>query len=157
MRNPLRRLFAASIWAPEAITVDEWKYRNLKRVLLPAIDLFFIFGGFSAVRFGIPAISEFFPDPVVDAFSFTLSLVAFACLVGVSFPRLWAVEIVAKILLLVQLVTYVTSLFLLTAVGEGNRGFVLFVSAVAAAVILWRITLLAAEWQERRLNAEVSE
>lgn len=27
----LRRLWRASIWAPDAIPADEWKYRNLKR------------------------------------------------------------------------------------------------------------------------------
>lgn len=153
----MHRILSATIWAPNAIPANEWKYRNLKRVMFPVIDFLFILGGFSAARFGIPAISEFFPDPVVDAFSYVLSAVGLACLVGVSFPRLWGLEMVSKILLLAQVAGYVTALFLLTAAGEGNRGFVLIIAAVAVCPILWRLTLLASKWSERRAQEEADE
>ena len=153
----MRRILSASIWSPTAIPAEEWKYRNLKRVMFPTIDFLFILGGLSAARFGIPAISEFFPDPVVDAFSYVLSAVGLACLIGVSFPRLWGLEMVSKILLLTQVVGYVTALFLLTAAGEGNRGFVLIIAAVAVCPVLWRLTLLASEWSERRAQRKVTE
>lgn len=147
-----KHLFAASIWAAGAIPPEEWKYRNLKRVTLPFIDFMFILGGISAARYGVPAISEFFADFVVDLFSYTLSLVAFLCLLGVSFPRLWGLEAIAKSALVGLMGGYVVSLFLLTAAGEGNRGFVLIVAVVTLALPLWRLSLLGAEWQERRLT-----
>lgn len=147
-----KRLFAASIWAHSAVPPEEWKYRNLKRITLPFIDFMFILGGISAARYGVPAISEFFDDMVVDAFSYSLSFVAFLCLLGVSFPRLWGLEAIAKSALIGLMGGYVVSLFLLTAVGEGNRGFVLIVATVALALPVWRLSLLGAEWQERRLT-----
>lgn len=148
----MRRIYAASIWAHDAIPASEWKYRNLKRIMFPVIDFLFILGGFSAARYGVPAISEFFPDPVVDAFSYALSFVALACFVGVLFPQLWQIEIAGKIALLTLMTGYFVSLLLLTAAGEGNRGFVLLVAAVALCPIVWRLSLLGSEWQTRRLT-----
>jgi hypothetical protein len=153
----MRRILALSIWAADAIPADEWKYRNLKRVMFPVIDFLFILGGFSAARYGIPAISEFFPDPVVDLFAYALSAVAFGCLLGVAFPRLWALEALAKSALLSLITGYVAALFLLTAVGEGNRGFVLIIAAVALCPVVWRLTMLGGEWQDRRLAAKNQE
>jgi Na+/proline symporter len=148
----LKRLLSASIWGRGAIPVEEWKYRNLKRIALPVLDGLFILGGISAARYGVPAISEFFDDVAVDLFSYGLSLVAFGCLLGVIFPRLWWLEAIAKSALLGLLTGYVVSLFLLTAVGEGNRGFVLIIAMCSMVLPVWRLTLLAAEWQERRFG-----
>lgn len=149
----MRGLYAKSIWAHDAIPPAEWKYRNLKRVMFPVIDFLFILGGFSAARYGVPAISEFFPDLVVDLFSYALSLVAAVCFIGVLFPRLWPMEIAGKVTLLTLMTGYFVSLLLLTAAGEGNRGFVLIVAAIALCPIVWRLSLLATEWQTRRLLA----
>jgi hypothetical protein len=148
----LKRLFAASIWARGAVPPEEWKYRNLKRITLPFIDFMFILGGVSAARYGVPAISEFFDDSVVDMFSFALSFIAILCLLGVSFPKLWGLEALAKSALVGLMGGYVVALFMLTAVGEGNRGFVFTVAVVAMALPVWRLSLLGAEWQARRLS-----
>lgn len=147
-----KRLFAASIWAAGAVPPEEWKYRNLKRITLPFIDFMFILGGISAARYGVPAISEFFDDFVVDLFSYALSTIAFLCLLGVSFPKLWGLEAVAKSAIVGLMGGYVVALFMLTAVGEGNRGFVFTVAVVAMALPVWRLSLLGAEWQERRMT-----
>lgn len=151
----MRRIYNASIWAHDAIPTSEWKYRNLKRVMFPAIDFLFILGGLSAAKYGVPAISEFFPDMFVDLFAYTLSVVAFTCLIGVLFPRLWPLEVGGKSALLGLMVGYFVALFMLTAAGEGNRGFVLLVAAVALCPIVWRLSLLGSEWQERRLLARI--
>jgi Na+/proline symporter len=152
----LKRLLSASIWGRGAIPPEEWKYRNLKRVALPILDALFIFGGLSAARYGVPAISEFFDDVAVDLFSYGLSVVAFGCLLGVCFPRLWWLEALAKSALLGLLTGYVVSLFLLTAVGEGNRGFVLIIAMCSMVFPIWRLTLLTAEWQDRRTQGRGS-
>lgn len=147
-------LFKQSIWAPNAIPISEWKYRNLKRVLFPIVDVFFILSGISAAYYGVPAISEFFPREVVDTFASLLSLSAIVALLGTIFPRLWGMQMVASSIILGLMVVYVTSLFILTRIGEGNRGFVLGISAVATAPIFWRISLLSNEWQERKILAK---
>lgn len=149
----MKRIFSMSIWASGAIPADEWKYRNLKRVMFPVVDLLFFLAGLSGARYGVPAISEFFPDQVVDFFAYILSMIALICLTGVAFPRLWLVEILGKSILLGLMVGYFVALFLLTAVGEGNRGFVLLIAAVALSPVVWRMSLLGSEWQDRRVAA----
>lgn len=150
----MRKLWAASIWAKGAIPADEYKFRNLKRVMFPIIDILFILGGLSAAAYGVPAISEFFDNTTVDLYAYTLSAVATACFIGVAFPRLWPLEVLAKSALLGLNALYFTALFILTAVGEGNRGFVVIIAAVAMCPIIWRINVLGSEWQERRLIAK---
>jgi len=150
----MKKLYLASIWAPNAIPPDEWKYRNMKRVMFPAIDVLFFIAGLSAARYGVPAISEFFPDVVVDLFAYVLSVAGIVCLLGVSFPKLWPVEIGGKAVILSLMVGYIVSLFILTSVGEGNRGFVLLIATISICGVLWRVSLLGAEWQVRRLVQE---
>ena len=150
----MRTLYEASIWAPGTIPVEEWKYRNLKRVMFPAVDVLLILGGFSAARYGIPAISEFYPDLFVDIFAYVMSFCALVALVGVSFPRLWAVEIAGKAAVFGLIVGYITSLFILTLEDKGDsdsRGFVLIIAMIAVCPIVWRLSLLGSEWQARVL------
>lgn len=150
----MRKLLAASIWAHDAIPIEEWKYRNLKRVMFPVMDLLLVLAGLSAAKYGIPAISEFFPDHIVDLFAYVMVFAALGCLIGVSFPRLWPIEISGKSVILGLIVGYIASLLILTAVGEDSRGFVLTIACIAICPIVWRITLLGSEWQDRVLAAK---
>jgi len=151
----MHKLLLASIWAPGAIPPAEWKYRNLKRIMYPVIDALFFIAGFSGARFGVPAISEFFPDAFVDGFSYTLSAIAAICFIGVAFPSQWRLEIFGKSVLFGLMVGYFIALFILTAVGEDSRGFVVLVAAVALCPIVWRLSLLGSEWQDRRVAARI--
>lgn len=146
----MKRIFAMSIWAAGAIPADEWKYRNLKRVMFPVVDVLFILSGVSAAYYGVPAISEFFPRVIVDSFASTLSLSGIVAFLGVAFPRLWPFEIGARSIILGLMVVYFMSLFILTSVGEGNRGFVLGIAAISIVLLIFRLTLLGSEWQDRR-------
>lgn len=149
--NLMRKLFEMSIWAPHAIPADEWKFRNQKRVMFPVIDILFILSGISAAYYGVPAISEFFPRYVVDSGATLLSFSGLVAFLGVAFPRLWPFEIVAKSTMLGLMVGYVVALFILTSVGEGNRGFVLGVAMISLCPIVWRLSLLGTEWQDRHV------
>lgn len=148
------RWFRATIWAPGAVPASEWKYRNLKRVALPVLDVVFIVAGISAAHYGVPAISEFFPAHVTIFYSYTLSGAAFACLIGVSFPQFWPLEIIAKSVLIGLLLGYITALFILTRAGEGNRGYVLTIAIASIVLPWWRISILGTEWSDRRGLAE---
>lgn len=152
----MKFLYRYSIWAPNAIPAEEWKYRNLKRVMFPVIDLLYLLAGLSAARRGVPAISEIYPEPVVTFFSYLLCLSAFVCLIGVSFPRLWAFEIAGKSILLGLMFGYFIALLLLTFTQVGNRDFVLFVAGVAVCPIIWRLSLLGSEWQNRRMKTSLA-
>lgn len=144
------KLFRATIWARGAIPVAEWKYRSLKRVWLPIVDLLFILGGLSAVRFGVPAINEFFPDAIVDLWGRSLSLTATICLVGVAFVRLWWLEAAAKCVLLGLMLMYIVALLTLTRAGEDSRGFVFVIATIAIIILLVRLSIIGSEWAERR-------
>lgn len=148
------RWFRASIWAPGAIPATEWKYRNLKRVALPILDVVFFLAGLSAAHYGVPAISEFFPVPVRVFYSYLLSVAALACLIGVAFPRLWPIELAAKSVLIGLLLGYIASLFILTRAGEGNRGYVLTIAIASVVLPWWRVSMLGTEWSDRRGNSE---
>ena len=145
-----RRLWRSTIWAKDAIPIQDWKFRSMKRVWLPIIDLLYIAGGFSAARYGVPAINEFFPDGVVDAFGYSLALFAFFALIGVSFVKLWWLEIVAKCVIFGQIITYVTALVILTRAGDDARGFVFVIALLATTPILIRLSIVSSEWAERR-------
>lgn len=153
----MRKLFQMTIWAPGAIPADEWKYRNLKRVMFPVIDLLFIMAGISAVRNGIPAISNFFPEVVTDVYSVLLILVATICLIGVSLPDQWRLEMLGKTILFGLMVGYVVALFILLVIGEEGRGFILLIASITLTPIVWRLSLLGSEWQLRRLAEKLLE
>lgn len=144
-------LIQISIWSKTAIPAEEWKYRNVKRVLFPLIDFILFLGGFSAAYFGVPAISEFFPRAIVDTFSTLLSVAALLAFIGVVFPRLWGLEIVANAIVLGLTVGYYVALVILTVNGQGRGGFILAIASIALAVIIWRLSMLGDEWQERRV------
>jgi len=148
--SPMRGLWRATIWAKGAIPVEEWKYRSLKRVWLPIVDLLFILGGLSAVRFGVPAINNFFPDDVVNLWGYTLAAVAVVCLVGVAFVRLWWLEAAAKCVLLGLMAMYIVALLTLTRAGESNRGFVFVIATIAIIILMVRLSIIGSEWSERR-------
>lgn len=146
----MRSLWRASIWHPDAIPPDEWKYRNLKRVWLPAYDLLIIIGGIIGATASIPALDLVFPAHVVDVLGIVLTLVAIVCLVGVCFPRLWALEIIGKAILIGILASYAIAIVLLAGLGEGHREFIAFVVLSTLPLPLYRMSLLGEEIRERR-------
>lgn len=148
----MRKLFSKSIWAPGAIPPQEWKYRNMKRVMFPVIDLLLFVAGLSAIFGGAPAISAFFPDELVDLYGFSMCAIALTCLLGVSFPRLWPVEMIGKSLMLGLVTGYTVSLLTLAIEGDDKRSFVVYFALIAMCPIVWRISLLGSEWQARKLE-----
>lgn len=148
----MRALFDLTIWAKGAIPADEWKYRNLKRVMFPIVYVLFLFSGVYAAESGVPAISGVFSDSIIDTVSCVLSLSAILCLFGISFPKLWPVEITGASLILGIMTGYLLALFFIGVWGSGDRGFVWFVSCVSITPIIWRLSLLGFEWQFRRLD-----
>lgn len=146
----MKKLYMLTIWAPGAIPVEEWKYRNIKRIMFPLIDFLFMLAGIKAIAYNVPGVSLFFDDPIIDLVAYILVLSAATCLVGVSFPRLWAVEIIGKSILLGVMSGYFASLVLLAFMGYSTIEFTLFMSAISICPVVWRLSLLGSEWQSRR-------
>jgi hypothetical protein len=150
-----RRLLKNTIWAADAIPPDEWKYRGFKRVLLPVYDVLLILVGVGAETLGVPAVGEFFSAVVIDIVAIAFALAGFLCLVGVSFPKMWALEAAAKSVCLGLLSAYVTTLLVLTADGDPARGVVTIIATAMMLVPIYRLSLLGAERRARHFVREV--
>ena len=151
----VRDTFEKTIWAPGAIPVEEWKYRNLKRVWFPLSSAVFLLAGISALYSGVPAISKFFEPEFVVMFAVLLVLAASFSFFGQIFPNLWPVEVLGDTLILGLMAGYVTSRLLLENQNP-PREFPLAITLAAIIPIVWKLTLLASEWQTRRNNANLN-
>ena len=145
----LGRLWRASIWHPEAIPPDEWKFRNLKRVWLPLYDLIAVFAGVQAVLFGSDLLNRIFDPVAVYLLGGVFITVSLTCLYGVSFPRAWAVEIVGKVILVGMIAGYITAI-LFFARPPGPSLFVVGMLAFGLPLAMFRLNLLGEELKERR-------
>jgi hypothetical protein len=150
----MHRLWRASIWHPDAIPPDEWKYRSLKRFWLPAYDLLAIWAGIDAVLFGSRLLSRLLGGSgLIGLVGITFSIVAFACLLGVAFPRLWPVEMVGKVILVGMITAYAVAIVVYPAPApptEPPNFFIMRMLSLTLPLALFRLTLLGEEWKERR-------
>lgn len=154
MPSLLARLVRHTVWEPGAIPASERKYAEpLKRYFLPALDIILIVGGFYAVHSGIPSLDQLLPDAVSDAISYTFAALALVALVGIAYPCLWAVEIIAKCLIVGILGMYFLALRSL-AIDDSNKDFV---SVLVLGFILFpafRLWILGRELRDRRAAKE---
>ena len=147
---PLRvRLWRASVWHPDAVPTEEWKYRNLKRVWLPIYDLVAIFAGIQAIIYGSSMLNRMFHPDLVDMLGAALTIAALISLLGVSFPRLWVIEIVGKITLVGLIAGYITTIIIF-ANPPGPSLFVVAMLAFGLPLALFGLTLLGEDIKERR-------
>lgn len=140
----------ASIWHPDAIPPDEWKFRSLKRVWLPVYDVIAVLAGVWATVYGSPILHRLFEEDVIDLMGMTLTASAVVCLLGVAFPRLWKVEIAGKIILVALLGGYAIAVMLFRTNPDPSAGFIVFVLLLALPLPLFRLNLLGEEIKDRR-------
>lgn len=159
MRKRLRilwdRLLKDTIWAHGAIPEEEQKYRNLKRVFLPIADLFLVGSGIGAVVHGAPSITLLFATPVLEMYAWSFLIASILCLVSIAIPRMWAWELAGKTILVGLLATYVLILWFLAGSTGGSRWFLSGVAAAFVSLLIWRITIIADEWGDRRAASEI--
>lgn len=153
VHHPLRDspLGRASIWHPDAIPASEGELaRDVKRWVLPPLDAALIIGSILGLNGGMPSLAIVYNDAVSSAAAVAVLVFAVGCLIGVSFPRLWVLEMASKCGLVFVLVTYATLLLGLAAGGHESRGFVAGVTAAVSIVPLWRIVWLGREYRRRK-------
>lgn len=152
MPSLLRRIWRRSIWHPDAIPVDEWKSRSLKRVWLPVYDVLLVFAGVWATGWGSSLLNRMFGSHIVDGAGVLLSIVAFVCLLGVSFPSMWLLEMFAKSVLITLTGLYAVLVIIMSPEPMINA----FAGTMLLAVLplpLYRMSLLGEEWKERASDA----
>lgn len=153
----VRRLWRASIWFPGAIPPDEAKYATpLKRVALPAFDVLVITlgllglssGGFRALQLALPA-------PMPAGTYAAIAIAGAVCLAGVSFPKLWVLEILGKSVLVSLLILLGAALVIAGLTVQGHAGL------VAAPMVAWglippflRLWILGREIAGRKWGGE---
>lgn len=157
-----KNLLRHTVWNRSNIPLEDYKYRNLQRVWLPLYDVIAIYAGVMGVLFGSPVLGEVFDgdrhgviDPV-DLATGTFTVVAIACLVCVIHPRLWAFEIVAKVLLVGMIGAYIFSVIAFgvrDAAGIPNL-FVTGMLAFGLPLAMFRLDLLGQDVAEHRLVRE---
>jgi len=148
------KLFERSIWADGAIPAGDRKLRSLKRLWLPIYDLGLVWMGLSAIRSGVPAFEELLPSLVADILGYLLILIAVLCLVGVSFPRLHALETASKTILVSILSLYFVSLRVLITPESNGRDTISIVVLLAIILPLFRLSILGGESRDRRDQEE---
>ncbi|MDN3309546.1 hypothetical protein QWJ90_01240 [Microbacterium oryzae] len=149
----LKRLGRATIWHKDAIPASEGELaRDVKRWVLPPIDALLILGSAVGLTGGLPSVAIVYNEAVSYAAAVAVLVFAAACLVGVSFPKLWVLEFASKCGLVAVLITYAALLFGLALEGSQSRGFVSGVTAACAVVPMWRIVWLLRE-RRRRVRA----
>jgi hypothetical protein len=146
------RLWRASIWHPDAIPLHERKYASpLKRVVFPVFDVAVVVLGIAGLASGFQALRLTFPDPVPTLLYGTLVAMGVICFIGCAFPRLWAMEIGGKILILMTLGVLLVAMLIAGATVPGHTGIVIapmvFVMMLIPFLRLW---ILGVEWGGRR-------
>lgn len=147
----MRRLFRASIWHPEAIPVEEWKYRNLKRVWLPLYFALAFVNGILAAWVGSRLLHRLFGEQLTDWLGFGLAAVGAVCFAAVAFPRLWAVAIPAVSTLVGMVLAYVGAILLFPSPDRTDPAF--FIAGMlffGLPFAMFYVNLLGEEWKERR-------
>lgn len=154
----LRTIGRATIWHRNAIPPHEGEIaRDVKRWLLPALDIALIIGAFRGIHGGMPTFALVFNDTASYVGAVAVLAFAIGCLVGVSFPRLWLLELISKCGLGFILATYGVLLMVAAAGEYPARGIVAGACSGVAIVILWRVFWLAREWRRRRAARRASE
>lgn len=153
MLDLIRKLLSVTIWAPGVFGLPPDRYANLYRVVLPLLDVGFVFAGAGAIIHGAPAFSDFASSGTQNlSFVWGVWTVAAgsACLLGISFPRLLAVEIVGKAAIVAAAIVYMIVLLWLTGNGSTTRWVAVGMSVGSALVAAWRLGDLRIEWRIHR-------
>ncbi len=94
-RSRLRKLWRATVWAPGGVPRSDHRYRGLYRVVLPLTDLFFAYFGIVGWAYGVLSVQDAAGHTFATWWSASIAAAALAALVGVAFPRLWLLEMLA--------------------------------------------------------------
>jgi|GEM_PF-2204068 len=149
-------LWRASIWHPSAIPLHERKYASLKRVWLPLYDIVAAGAGVAAIVYGSRLLDRLY-GPFTDAIGGFFIAVALICLAGVSFPRLWAVELLGKFVLVGMIIAYISAIIVSPSpeqllAREAPSWFIVAMLALNLWLPCWSIENLTTEWADRRAD-----
>lgn len=145
----LKRIAKSSVWAKGGVAPEDWRIRNILRVVLPLTDLFFMWFGIVGAINGVSSVQEEAGQQWQFWWSVLIALSALICLIGVGFPRLWAAEQAAKVLLIGMVSAYI---FLYVARGLDDPKVLATGGLIVILILLpiWRVNDLVGEkWKQQ--------
>ena len=157
----LKAILKYTVWARGALDHEPKKFRSLWRVWLPVYNLTAMAAGVFAMTHGSRTLDRIFGERV-DPLGFLFFSVATACLVGVSFPKLWKLETVSKCLLIGIVIAYAYCILFIPSQeqlshAEAPALFVACMLLIGLPLPLFRLNQLAEERFDRRVQARVRE
>lgn len=147
----VRVLYRVSVWHPDSVDPEEFKYRHLKRVWLPLFDAVSIAIGVLGVAHGSRLLNELYQPALVDTVGTVYIIASGLALLGVAFPRLFAIEILGKLVMLTTLGTYSALVWTSYFSGAATAGFVAAILMLSLVLPLFRLQMLGEEIKERRV------
>lgn len=146
----MKWLYEQSIWHPDAIEPEDFKYRNQKRVWLPLFDIVGILIGLLAVAYGSSILNESYDHALIDFMGNFFMAASAGALIGVAFPRLWVLEILSKLFMMALLGTYSITIWISFFQGQVFSGFIAAILILPIIMPLSRLDTLAEELKQRR-------
>lgn len=151
-----KRLAQATVWAPNGIRREDWRFRGIFRFVLPFTDIFFLWFGVVGVINGVASVQDVTSASWQTGWSAGIALFSLLAFLGVSFPKLWWLELSGKAFL-IGLVTGYIALFL--ARGFSDPAVLATAGLIVILILLpiWRVGDLATKlgeslvtWRKRR-------
>lgn len=102
-----RRLWNASVWGPNGVAPEDWRYRGVYRWVLPLTDTFFFWFGIVGWFNGVNSVQAAASPEWQTYWSLGIAIAAVIAFFGVVFPRLWWVELIGKLPLIGLVAVYV--------------------------------------------------
>ena len=155
MKSLLRRLYRSSVWHPDNLDPGAYVYRNLERVWLPVFDLICALIGFLAMVYGSRILNAQYAGWFVDLMGYTLMTSSLVALIGVCFPRLWTLEVGAKIVMLGLLGAYSATIWASFFTGQVQSGFVAAMLMLPVLFPLFRLQVLGEERKKRKSTKDL--
>lgn len=134
----LKRLWAATVWAPNGVPADAWRFRGIFRFVLPVTDLLFLYFGAVGWWNGVASVREAAGHTNAAWWSAGIVITAAAAFVGISFPKLWALELAAKIGLIGLVFGYV-ALYAARIVTDFHTSASAGLVMILILLPLWRV------------------
>lgn len=145
----LKRIARASVWAKDGIKPEHWRFRGIFRVVLPLTNVLFLWFGCVGMTRSVGSVAEAAGGTWQTFWSAGIALSALACLVGVVFPKLWALEALAKAVLIGHVSVYL-ALYLQRGSDEPTVTATAGLMVILILLPVWRLGDLGLEWSERK-------
>lgn len=145
------RILNATVWSRNGVTADDWRFRGIFRFVLPVTDLLFLWFGVVGWVNGINSVRDAAGDVWQTWWSAGIAVSALIAFVGVAFPRLWGIEMGAKIML-VALVSGYVALYLARGLADPNITALAGLMVILILLPVWRLADLGrVAWQRGRI------